>query len=47
MEEEEYRFKVAVGDYNTAASSNEISQGKPKRFKKSEYFSDEEEEEVT
>ncbi|GFU58683.1 hypothetical protein NPIL_404701 [Nephila pilipes] len=44
MEEEEYRLKVATGEYG-ACSSSTLS--KKKIYKKSEYFSDEEEVEDT
>ncbi|KAF8796313.1 zinc finger CCHC-type and RNA-binding motif-containing protein 1-like [Argiope bruennichi] len=40
IEEEEYRIKVATGEYE---NKNEESSLKKKKFKKSDYFSDEEE----
>lgn len=43
MEEEEYRMKVVTGEYGESSETME----KKKRYKKSEYFSDEEEVEDT
>ncbi len=41
IEEEEYRFKVATGNY---ASGSSEGPGKKKKYKTDGYFSDEEEE---